>query len=122
MAIFHTFAAEALRGRICSKFDKGVVVAELRQIFDDRLRGGNWVVGEGRKSHFSLTKPMAVNTVLPLPRSKWTHLISSHLTISRDLILSELGLVRCDWLPPVFEKTCAAQKNVKSCFLDFEKK
>ena len=58
---------QASHGRICTKFGTAVGVADVScdKLFGDRLRGADSV----ENCHFPLTKPVAVNTGLALPRS-----------------------------------------------------
>ena len=61
---------EAPRGRICTLFGTAVGVADVitcDKYFGDRLRGVDSVGVEN--CPFPLTKPVAVNTGLALPRS-----------------------------------------------------
>jgi len=61
---------EAPRGRICTKFGTAVGAADIitsTNLFGDRSRGVDSVGVEN--CHLPLTKPVAVNTGLALPRS-----------------------------------------------------
>jgi len=60
---------EAFRERLCTQFGTAVVVTDVItcEIFCDRLRGVD-ILGD-ENYPFTLTKPVAVNTRLALPRS-----------------------------------------------------
>jgi len=69
IVLFHPLAQKPPRGRICTKFGTAVGVADVitcNKFFGDRSRGGFCGV---ENCPFPLTKPVAVNTGLALPRS-----------------------------------------------------
>ena len=63
---------EAPRGRICTKFGTAVGVADV--ITSNKFFGdgeGMWILCGVQNCHLPVTKPVAVNTGLALPRSPW---------------------------------------------------
>jgi len=69
---------EATYRRICTKFGAAVGAADVitcTKFFGDWSRGV-YSVGGGENCHLPLTKPVAVNTGLALPRSPWSRYLT----------------------------------------------
>jgi len=63
----------------------------LRQIFGNRLRGSSnlW---------FPLTKPVTINTVPLLARSKWyTHILAVHAVVCQYQVRHWMGRISLKW-------------------------